>query len=360
MNTRLQVEHPVTEAVTGLDLVALQLRSPRASRCRSTRRRPLRGHAIEVRLYAEDPAARLAAARPGTLHRFAVPGGRRALDAGRRLDGRRRSSVALRPDAGQGDRQAPTRAEAAARARRRAGRRPGARPRHQPRPAGARAAPPGVPGRRTRHRLPRPVGPTLAAPLAGPAEVATAALAAALAGCGATPARRRRCCAAAGRLAERPVPAGQRGVRRTGRRRVEVGYRHTGTGAGRRSRRRRLRDAGRGRARRPCGVAYRRRTRSARRRTSTAPAGRWRCPSCRASRTPAAALPAGSLIAPMPGTVVRGARGGRATGSAAGQPLLVLEAMKMEHPVLAPAAGVVAELRVTAGSARWTPAPCWP
>ncbi|MGW0879853.1 ATP-binding protein [Streptomyces sp. NPDC002671] len=79
MNTRLQVEHPVTEAVFGLDLVAEQIRVAEG--------RPLpaeppraRGHAVEARLYAEDPA-RDWAPQTGTLHRLAVPDGVR-LDTG--------------------------------------------------------------------------------------------------------------------------------------------------------------------------------------------------------------------------------------------------------------------------------------
>jgi propionyl-CoA carboxylase alpha chain len=72
MNTRLQVEHPVTECTTGLDLVALQLAVADGAALDPDPPSP-HGHAIEVRLYAEDPAADWQP-QSGTLHRFAVPG----------------------------------------------------------------------------------------------------------------------------------------------------------------------------------------------------------------------------------------------------------------------------------------------
>jgi propionyl-CoA carboxylase alpha chain len=71
MNTRLQVEHPVTECTTGLDLVALQLAIANGAHLEPEPPAG-RGHAIEVRLYAEDPAAGWQP-QSGTLSRFAIP-----------------------------------------------------------------------------------------------------------------------------------------------------------------------------------------------------------------------------------------------------------------------------------------------
>ncbi|MFF5440832.1 acetyl/propionyl/methylcrotonyl-CoA carboxylase subunit alpha [Streptomyces achromogenes] len=79
MNTRLQVEHPVTEAVFGLDLVAEQIRIAEGHAL-GTEPPAARGHAVEARLYAEDPA-RDWTPQTGTLHRLAVPDGVR-LDTG--------------------------------------------------------------------------------------------------------------------------------------------------------------------------------------------------------------------------------------------------------------------------------------
>jgi acetyl-CoA carboxylase, biotin carboxylase subunit len=72
LNARLQVEHPVSELCTGIDIVHEQLRVAAGEPLTVTGRAPRRGHAIEIRINAEDPTRNFAPA-PGVVQRFRPP-----------------------------------------------------------------------------------------------------------------------------------------------------------------------------------------------------------------------------------------------------------------------------------------------
>ncbi|MHB1539369.1 MAG: acetyl-CoA carboxylase biotin carboxylase subunit, partial [Solirubrobacteraceae bacterium] len=114
MNARLQVEHPVTEAVTGLDLVELQLRVAAGEPLRLTQEQVrLHGHAIEARVYAEDPSNGFLPAS-GRVLAFTAP-------EGLRFDGAVRAGLDVGIDydsmLGKAVAHAPTRAQALRRLR---------------------------------------------------------------------------------------------------------------------------------------------------------------------------------------------------------------------------------------------------
>jgi propionyl-CoA carboxylase alpha chain len=393
MNTRLQVEHPVTECTTGYDLVALQLQIAAGGLLGPEPVRPS-GHAIEVRLYAEDPAAGWQP-QAGLLHRFDVPGQAAAF---RPVGGARGPHAAampvLRLDSGVADGSAvgifydPMLAKVICWA---------------PQREQAAAALSGALARARIHGLTTNrdllvrvlrhpaflAGQTdtaffdthgldgLAAPLANDEAVQLSALAAALADAAASQ---------AGARVLRGLPPGWRNVpsqlqrkayewlggpvpaaaQADGVRCYDVGYRIE---------RGMLITDGRedvclvsmapgrvelvvdgighsfevaayaahpGHPGHPGQAGYPGLTcvDSALGPVALLPVSRF--------TDPASLTAAGSLLAPMPGTVVRlGVTVGDTV--AAGQPLLWLEAMKMEHVISAPAAGIVAELPVAAG-----------
>ncbi|MFK0116535.1 biotin carboxylase N-terminal domain-containing protein [Streptomyces sp. NPDC090994] len=329
MNTRLQVEHPVTEAVFGLDLVALQLRVAEGHALAPEPPHP-RGHAVEARLYAEDPAAGWTP-RTGRLHRLAVPDGVR-LDTGY-ADGDD-IGVHYDPLLAKVIAHAPTRAEAV---RRLAG-------------ALERATIHGpltnrdLLARSLRHddftsaRMTTAFYDRHLPALTTPAPDPLAPLAAALADA-----------AARSRFggAWRNLPS-QPQVKRYAveGEEHEVRYRHTRTGP--------EADGVRIVHTDPRLVVLE--TDGVRRRFEVTSYG----DEVHVDTTRLTALPRfpapepehapGSLLAPMPGTVVRVADG-LAEGSPveAGQPLLWLEAMKMEHRITAPATGTLTSLHAVTG-----------
>ncbi|MDT5066220.1 MAG: propionyl-CoA carboxylase alpha chain [Mycobacterium sp.] len=367
MNTRLQVEHPVTEETTGLDLVELQLDVAAGGRL-PAEPPAARGHSIEARLYAEDPAKGWQP-QAGTVHRFDVPGVRvefGTLDrAGVRVDSGivddSLVSVFYDPMLAKVISYAPTRRQAAgiladALARTRLH---GIRTnrdllvnvlRHPAFLDGATDT-----AFFDTHDLAR-----LAAPLADPSATKLSALAAALAE------------AAGNRLAARAfadVPSGWRNMASGYQSKRfadsddvhEVRYRYVRgqlelpdfddvTLVSATPDRVVLRSGPRA-SEATGGIAVERPFDVARYGNDVfvdGPLGPVRLTAQPRFPDPDAAVAQGSLLAPMPGSVIRI---GAAVGDhvTAGQPLIWLEAMKMEHTITAPSAGVLAELNVAAG-----------
>jgi propionyl-CoA carboxylase alpha chain len=376
MNTRLQVEHPVTEEVTGLDLVELQLRIAEGEPLPpEAREAAISGHAIEARLYAEDVPAGFVPVT-GTLHRFAIPAG-----PGLRVDTGFRDGSVVSPhyDAmlAKVIARGRTRADAARRLARalRDAEIHGVTTnrdllvailREPDFLAGATDT-----GYLTRHE---PAALTGAGPGAQ-AGAGTRAEAAALTGAeaGAAPATIRHALAAAlarqaVNRAQAPVlgtlPSGWRNVFSTPQRvsytaageQYDVAYRVLGDTAQASVNDQQLGDGTRIHAAGPDRVdleidGTRRVYRVHRVGSDTyvdASDGSSALTEVPRFGDPEKLAPAGSLLAPMPGLVRRVLVEVGAV-VVAGQPLLVLEAMKMEQTVAAPAAGVVAELRAKAG-----------
>ncbi|MFC5169858.1 acetyl/propionyl/methylcrotonyl-CoA carboxylase subunit alpha [Streptomyces mutomycini] len=355
MNTRLQVEHPVTEAVFGLDLVALQLRTAEGEPLPAAAPPEPSGHAVEARLYAEDPA-RDWQPQTGALLLFEVPD-----EPGIRLDtgytGGDTIGVHYDPMLAKVIAHAPTRTEAVrllARALERARihgpvtnrellvsslRHPdftagrldtGFYDRHL---AALTAA--GTPGEDSARRL-----------AATAAALASAAGAAPAATGGPGPAR----FGAWRNLASAPQTRRYRAE--PGGTEYEIAYRTGRDGAPAPETGERVLAARPGAVTLETGGVTRHFTVTTHgdRAYVDTTSGSYTFTALPRFTDPAERTEPGSLLAPMPGTVVRLADG-LAPGAAveAGQPLIWLEAMKMEHRILAPASGTLTALHAAPG-----------
>ncbi|WP_046778738.1 biotin carboxylase N-terminal domain-containing protein [Streptomyces yangpuensis] len=337
MNTRLQVEHPVTEAVFGLDLVALQLRVAEGAALPPSPPQPT-GHAVEARLYAEDPAQDW---RPqtGVLHTLDIPG-RVRVDTG--FTGGDTVGVHYDPMLAKVVAHAPTRAEAVrALAHALAGARIHGLTTNRELLVGSLRHPDFTAGQLDTGFYDRHLTTlTKAAPDAG-----TAALAAALAEAAPTPdaplaarlggwrnlrsqPQTRRYTTAGTEYEVQYHPVDHPGVR------VLAAERHLVT----------------------LEVDGIRRMFHVKRNSNNteiyvdSPLGSHTFTPVPRFPDPQDRTEPGSLLAPMPGTVVRVAEGlTPGTAVTAGQPLLWLEAMKMEHRILAPASGTLTALHAVTG-----------
>jgi len=378
VNTRLQVEHPVTECLTGLDLVRLQIEVAEGRPLPAAALAPPRsGHAIEARVYAEDPEQGFLP-MTGTLHRFRFPGG-----PGLRIDSGFEDgsvvSVHYDPMLAKVVAHAPERAEAARRlaSALAAMRVHGVRTNrdllvgilsHAEFLAGAtdthfllRNSPESiVAGVRERAR-----SAGSATGRVGPAADAAAEAIHAAAAALAAQAERR-----ANAPTLRSLPSGWRNVPSSlqesawelklaggATRRIDVGYRFRRDGLDLRLDGADVADVRLGRCtpesvelemagvlrrfdvHRVGALAF-----------VDGPLGATELAEVDRFPSHHAAVAAGSLLAPMPGKIVRvNVREGDRVED--GDELVVLEAMKMEHRVLAPQAGTVAEVRVRPGDA---------
>nr|WP_328854614.1 biotin carboxylase N-terminal domain-containing protein [Microbispora hainanensis] len=359
MNTRLQVEHPVTESVYGVDLVRLQIEVAEGAHLAALPPSPV-GHAIEARLYAEDSEGR---PQSGVLRRFEIPGvdGEFGHEARLRLD----SGVTSGTEVGVHYDPMLAKVVSYGRDRAEAARRLAdvlARARihglttNRDLLVGVLRHPDFLSGALDTGFLDRHPAP---APLAGPEAVRLSALAAALAGAAANRAAARRDGVLGG------LPSGWRNVPSQPQRvafdaedggRLEVAYRLTRDG---------LRAEGFDDvtlvAAEPGRVVLE--TTGLRRTFEVAaypgahpgvvhvdsPLGPVRLTPVERLPQPAASVTPGALPAPMPGTVLRvEVKPGDVVET--GQPVVVLEAMKMEHLIVSPASGTVAALHVTPGT----------
>ena len=360
MNTRLQVEHPVTEATTGLDLVELQLQvadgvalggEPPAAH----------GHSIEARLYAEDPAKNWQP-QAGIVHHFEVPTARSEFESSGRTEVRLDSgivdgsvvSIHYDPMLAKVISYAPTRRHAALLLADALGRTRLHGIADQPRPVGQRAATSGVPRRCDRHRVLRYPRPGRSWPPRWPT----------MRPCGCRrsrpPSQKPKATAAAATVFA-GLPSGWRNLasgnqaksyRSPDNTEHRVEYRFTRDGVV-------LPDDDGVRlvSATPAQVVL---ADAAGAETTydvsrygdavfvDSPAGGVGFTVMPRFVEPGSAVAKGSLVAPMPGLVIRvGAQLGETVKT--GQPLVWLEAMKMEHTITASADGVLTELNVTSG-----------